>query len=148
MQLMNSFKVRYAETDQMGIVHHSNYPIWFETGRTAYFNTIGMPYSKLEEMGFLLPLIEMSCSFKSPARYDDEVLVVTWITGMTCVKIEFEYEVINNLTNKMYATGKTVHAWTNKALKPFNIIWEKREIFEKLEKSMKNEKECNDNASK
>ena len=69
--------VRYAETDQMGIVHHSNYPIWFEAARTDYIKKIGLPYSKIEERGLLLPLIELNCKYKGAARYEDEVVIKT-----------------------------------------------------------------------
>jgi len=64
--------VRYAETDQMGIVHHSNYPVWFEAGRTDFIKGIGLPYSKIEEKGILLPLIELKCCYRGAARYEDE----------------------------------------------------------------------------
>ena len=136
MKIMNSFTVRYAETDQMGIVHHSNYPIWFETGRTEYFRKIGISYSEIERRGYLLPLTEVSVTFKSPARYEDDILVVTRITSMTCVRLEFEYQIINNMTNQLYAKGKTSHAWTDKQFKPLDFLKAQPEIFDILKKSM------------
>jgi len=67
--------VRYAETDRMGIVHHSNYPIWFEAARTDFIKNLGMSYSKIEERGFMLPLIELTCRYKGAARYEDRLIV-------------------------------------------------------------------------
>ncbi|HEX9062717.1 MAG TPA: thioesterase family protein [Clostridia bacterium] len=131
-----SFTARYAETDQMGIVHHSNYPVWFEAGRTEFFKNIGIPYSKIEEMGILLPLSHMDCSFKSPARYEDEIIVKTKIRKMTCVKIEFNYEVLNSKDGRLLAVGSTSHAWTDRTLKPLNIKKHQAELCEMLEMAL------------
>jgi len=113
--------VRYAETDQMGIAHHSNYPVWFEIGRTDFFKTIGFPYSAIEEKGLLMPLTEMRCTFKYPARYDDTILIRTSISHVSHVKIGFEYQVFNKSTGKLLATGETNHGSTDKNLKPLVI---------------------------
>lgn len=121
MQTETRFIARYAETDQMGIVHHSNYPVWFEAGRTDFFKKVGMPNSKIEVLGILLPLSHMECSFKSPARYEDEIVVKTKIRKMTCARIEFDYQVVCGLDQRLLAVGGTSHAWTDKSLKPLNI---------------------------
>lgn len=121
MQSETQFIARYAETDQMGIVHHSNYPVWFEAGRTDFLKKAGMANSKIEELGILLPLTYMDCSFKTPARYEDEVVVKTKIRKMTCARIEFEYEIVKKDGGTVIATGSTSHAWTDKSLKPLNI---------------------------
>jgi acyl-CoA thioester hydrolase len=71
----SKIKVRYAETDQMGVVHHSNYAIWFELGRTEFLAQLGMPYSTVESRGVLLPVIELKCTFKGAAKYEDESLL-------------------------------------------------------------------------
>ena len=73
--------VRYAETDQMGIAHHSNYPVWFEIGRTDFFKKIGFPYSQIESMGILLPLTDMKCKFTKPAKYEDTIVIKTQISN-------------------------------------------------------------------
>ena len=121
MQSETRFIARYAETDQMGIVHHSNYPIWFEAGRTDFLKKSGMANSKIEELGILLPLSHMDCSFKNPARYEDGIVVKTKIRKMTCARIEFEYEIVKDTDGTVIAIGSTSHAWTDKSLKPQNI---------------------------
>jgi len=126
------FIVRYAETDQMGIVHHSNYPIWFEAGRTDFIKKMGLPYSKIEEMGILLPLIELKCSFKGAARYEDEVIVKTRIKEFTPVRIIFYYEVVKEGETSCLTSGETMHAWTTKELKPINIKKHAPQIYQLL----------------
>ena len=107
---------RYCETDQMGIIHHSNYPKWFEAGRTDFFKKLGLRYSKIEEEGVLLLLIDLKCSFKSPARYEDEILVRTKPVEMSCVRLSFSYEVFKKDDMSLLASGETSHAWTEKSL--------------------------------
>lgn len=126
-------KVRYAETDQMGIVHHAVYPIWFEVGRTDLLNQAGMSYGEIEERGFLLPLAELSCRYRSPARYEDEVIVKTRIAKMTNVKVYFHYEVVNARDGRLLTTGETLHAWASKALKPINLSKAAPALFQRLE---------------
>ena len=121
MESETRFTARYAETDQMGIVHHSNYPVWFEVGRTDFLKKVGACNSEIEENGILLPLSHMDCSFKNPARYEDEIIVRTKIRKMTCARIEFDYEIICSCIDKIIASGSTSHAWTDKSLKPLNI---------------------------
>ncbi len=110
--------VRYAETDQMGIVHHSNYPIWFEAARTDYIKKIGLPYSKIEERGFLLPLIELNCKYKGAARYEDEVVIKTKLKKLTYTRATFYYEVIRKKDGELLTVGETMHVWTDRNLKP------------------------------
>ena len=136
MQTKTSFIARYAETDQMGIVHHSNYPIWFEAGRTDYLRKTGTSNSSIEADGMLLPLSEMYCNFKTPAKYEEEIIVSTKIGKMSCVRIEFEYEVLNGTDGKLLATGRTVHAWTDKALKPLNLQKKAPKVYSILENSI------------
>lgn len=128
--------VRYAETDQMGIVHHSNYPVWFEAGRTDFIKKIGLPYSKIEKNGFLLPLIELKCTYKGYAKYEDEILVRTRIKEMTCTRITFYYEVYKNNRPDPVTTGETLHVWTNKELKPLNLKKHAPQLYEVLNSAL------------
>ena len=114
-------KVRYAETDQMGIVHHSNYPVWFEAARTEFIKESGISYSKVEKKGLLLPLIELNCKYKSAAKYEDEILIKTFLIKLSFSRVSFGYEVYNKESGVLIASGETVHAWTDKSLKPSNI---------------------------
>ena len=113
--------VRYAETDQMGIVHHSNYPVWFEAGRTDFIRKMGMPYSKIEESGALLPLVELKCTFSGAARYEDQIVVRTSVKEYNGVRLTFYYQVCLADTGKIITEGETAHAWTNRELKPVNL---------------------------
>ncbi|MDD4495108.1 MAG: thioesterase family protein [Eubacteriales bacterium] len=126
------FIVRYAETDQMGIVHHSNYAVWFEAGRTDFLKKAGISNSSIELKGILLPLYEMNCQFKSPAKYEDEILVVTKLKSVSRVRLHFSYEVLNAGNNTLLATGETMHAWTMKELKPVNAEKVIPEVYSKL----------------
>ena len=132
MESKTYLTVRYAETDQMGIVHHSNYPIWFEVGRTEFLKNLGTSYSGVEDSGVILPLFEISCQFKSPAKYEDDILIITSIKSLSRVRVCFSYEVLNIADNKLLATGETMHAWTDKALKPVNAEKKIPELYSML----------------
>ena len=114
--------VRYAETDRMGIVHHSNYPVWFEVGRTEFIKQNGISYSEIENQGILLPLLELKCKFISSSTYEDRIIVRTSIKSYTKTRLTFYYEVFkeSNMKNPI-TTGETVHVWTNANLKPINL---------------------------
>lgn len=128
-----SLKVRYVETDQMGVVHHSNYYHWFEVGRTEFITKTGMSYGEIERKGVLFPLIESSCQYKDGARYEDEVIIKTHIESIKGTRVTFCYEVIRKEDNKLLAIGKTVHAFVNRDFKPINIKKSHAEIWTKLE---------------
>jgi acyl-CoA thioester hydrolase len=116
----------------MGIVHHSNYPIWFEAGRTDFIRKMGMPYSVIEAKGILLPLIELRCRFKAAARYEDEITIKTSIKELTLTKITFFYEVFKKGESNVITSGETIHAWTNKELRPVIIKKYSPEIYDIL----------------
>ena len=121
MRTETSFPVMYFEVDGMGIVHHSNYPLWFEKGRRDYLRKAGVSSSQIAGKGCFLPLSEIECKFKSPAKYGDEIVVITKIVSMSCVKVKFEYQVYERRKGKLLAMGKTVHAWTNEKIEPINM---------------------------
>lgn len=126
------FPVIFTEIDMMGIVHHSNYVRWFEKGRRDYLEKAGTSNIHIVNQGFFLPLSEMECKYKSPAKHGDKIIVITKLVSMTCVKIMFEYEVLSKKEEKLLATGKTVHAWTNGRLEPINIEKAAPEIYWRL----------------
>lgn len=129
--------VRYAETDKMGIVHHSVYPIWYELARTDLSKQANFPYSKMEEEGIMLPLVELNSKYYSPAYYDDNLIVTATVSKLTPARIVFSYEVYrdNNLDNPL-STGYTVHAIVNKDMKPINTKKLFPKIYEAMEKMM------------
>lgn len=126
------FYVKQDEIDRMGIVHHSNYPIWFQAARKDFFNKVDLPNAKIRSLGFFLPLSEMKCKYVYPAKYGDEIEIITNITHLSYAKIKFEYQVLNKKTKKILAIGNTAHAWTNKNIKPVNIQKEAPKVFELL----------------
>ena len=127
--------VRYAETDKMGIVHHSVYPIWYEVGRTDFTKKIGIPYACMEKMGILTPLVELSCKYIEPAYYEDELTVKTKIEKLTPARIVFEYEVLKDGRN--INIGSTTHALVGKDLKPINMKKHFPDVYKKLALAVK-----------
>ena len=113
--------VRYAETDQMGIVHHSRYYPWFEVARTEFIKKSGMSYSEMEKMGIWLPLVESGARYIDGLCYEDEVLIKTRLVKIGVAKCEFNYEVYRLSDDKLMTTGKTIHAFTDSTFKPFNL---------------------------
>lgn len=128
--------VRYAETDQMAIVHHSNYPIWYEAGRTDFTATMGMPYDEIEEQGVMFPLLELHCKYIQAAKYGDVVIVETSITKLSIVKVEFSYKVYRESDGMLLNTGRTIHGMVTKELRPMNMKKEKPEIFALMGQAM------------
>ena len=113
--------VRYAETDQMGVVHHSVYPIWYEAARTDFIRIAGLPYSEMEKQGIMLPVLEVKCRYKSFARYEDEIIVEAYIKELTATRVVFGYEVYKNDDSKCINEGETMHVWSGRDLKPVNM---------------------------
>lgn len=108
--------VRYAETDMMGVVYHGNYLPWFEVGRTNLLKELGLPYRRLEEDGFRLPVLEVSARYLRPAVYDDTVTVVTRLHDRPLLRIRLDYEVRRG--EELLATGHTVHAFIDREGRP------------------------------
>jgi acyl-CoA thioester hydrolase len=100
-------RVRYAETDQMGVVYHGNYAQYFEMGRVEWLRNLGFSYKWMEENGIMLPVVSLSMNYKKPARYDDVLTVKTFLKSQTSVKIEFDYEIYNQ-NNELLTTGNSV----------------------------------------
>lgn len=99
-----SVRVRYAETDQMGVVYHGNYAQYFEMGRVEWLRNLGVSYKWMEENGVMLPVVSLQMNYKKPARYDDLLRVKTILKSQTSVKIEFDYEIYNE-ENDLLTTG-------------------------------------------
>ena len=90
-----SVRVRYSETDQMGVVYHGNYAQYFEMGRVEWLRNMGVSYKWMEESGIMLPVVSLNMNYKKPARYDDLITVKTIFKSQSSVKIEFDYEIYN-----------------------------------------------------
>jgi acyl-CoA thioester hydrolase len=107
-------RVRYKETDQMGIAHHSNYIVWFEIGRTELCRATGFPYRDIEERGRILVVTEVTCRYRAPYRYDDEVLIRTSIAQSASRSMTFRYELLDGRGETVHATGESVHVWVDR----------------------------------
>lgn len=123
-------RVRYKETDKMGVVHHSNYYVWFEVARTDYMREQGISYNQMEQRGFMLPLTETHCKYIEGAIYDDIVIIQTAMTGFSGARLTMEYKAIREKDNRLLAEGKTIHAVTNKNLRPVNIKKQDPELYQ------------------
>ncbi|HNP07000.1 MAG TPA: thioesterase family protein [Cyclobacteriaceae bacterium] len=106
-------RVRYGETDQMGYAYYGNYAMYFEVARVESLRQLGMTYKELEEMGVMMPVLENKSKYLSPARYDDELRIVTTIRDKPGVRIRFEYEIFNE-AGKLIHQGETLLVFANK----------------------------------
>lgn len=123
-------RVRFAETDQMGIVYHSNYLIWMEVGRVEYCRAAGIRYRDLEaDDGILLTVAEANCRFISPARYDEEVVVRTAIARAHPRMVAFGYEIVSADTERNLAEGYTKHIFCGRDLRPCRLPEKYHSIF-------------------
>lgn len=147
-----NMRVQYKDTDQMGIVHHGNYIIWFEVGRTEWMRHYGIAYRKMEDSGLLLPVIDVNIHYEKSARFDDCIAIFTKIANYSPVRLEFAYEArkINEeefLRRKerkeivepfgdLIAKGSTRHMWVNQEWKPSRINKTAPEVYTILQNTV------------
>ena len=116
------FRVRYAETDQMGVVYYANYLVWMELGRAEYCRAAGMRYRDLEmNDGVLLAVVEAHCRYLHPARYDEEIAVKTWVAKASQRIVEFEYDIRDAKTGRQLASGGTKHVFLGANMRPVRL---------------------------
>ncbi len=120
-----SIRVRYAETDAMGVVHHSNYIVWFEAGRSDYARERGKPYGEIEKEGYFLLVAEVHARYIKPALYDQLIVIRTWVEEIKSRQITFGYEVCNQATGEILVTATTKHVCIEKQGKvvPIPASW-------------------------
>jgi acyl-CoA thioester hydrolase len=117
-----TIRVRYPETDRMGIAHHSHHFVWFELGRTEWLREIGVPYAGIEEQeGVFLPVVEAGATYHAPAAYDDRLVVTTQLAWIQRVRLRLEYEVRREADEALVATGFSVHAALDRDRKPCRL---------------------------
>jgi len=117
-----TLNVRYAETDQMGIVYYANYLVWFEVGRVAWCRAKGFHYRDMETQdGRYMTVAEATCRYKNPARFEDDVVIRTSVASATEKVIRFRYEVLLQNTGQLLATGETVHVVTDQEVRPARL---------------------------
>lgn len=131
IQSKTQINVRYAETDQMGVVYHGNYLAWFEVGRTRLFKEQGISYKQIEDDGYHLPVLEVAVKYHSPALYDDNVTVVTTLAEKPVLRIRLNYEVYRDDT--LLVTGSTTHAFIDHSGRPVRpppcVVARMKELF-------------------
>jgi len=111
-------RVRYAETDQMGVVYHANYLVWFEVGRVELIRQMGLDYKSMEvEDGCMIAVVEATARYKAPARYDEELIVRTRVSGFRGALLKFGYEVVRVEDGAVLCTGETVHVVVGRDMK-------------------------------
>ncbi|ANM31936.1 hypothetical protein ABI59_23780 [Acidobacteria bacterium Mor1] len=124
-------RVRYPETDRMGVAYHAHYLVWFELGRTEMMRAIGAPYGELEdEAGILFPVIEAGARYLRPARYDDVVAIDTTVRAVGGARVRFEYALSREADGERLATGFTEHASVGRDGRPTRLPAELRERLE------------------
>lgn len=122
--------VRYAETDQMGVVYYANYLVWFEVGRVAWCHARGFRYSDLEQQHDRMMMVaEASCRYRAPARFEDEIVIRTAVGSATDKVVRFHYEVRRKATGELLASGETAHVVVDAGLRPVRLPAEYRKYF-------------------
>ncbi|MEK4297166.1 thioesterase [Paenibacillus odorifer] len=157
----STLRVRYQESDQMGVVYHANYLNWFESGRTEMFRQVGFTYRELEKQGVLLPVTSADLQFKSPARYDDLISVYARMTTFSALRVVFEYQVrrlseeeggnsedllatLGELRSmdppgELLVTGTTSHVWVNREWRPARLDRALPELFHAIKEALREE---------
>ena len=132
-------EVRYAETDQMGVVYHANYLIWMEVGRTALIEELGFNYAQMEEDGVISPVLDIQATYKKPVRYGEKAIIKTWIEEYDGLRITYGYEITKE-TGVLAVTGYSKHVCVKKeSFRPISIKklfpdW--HEAYEKAKKQV------------
>ena len=125
-----SFRVRYAETDQMGVVYYANYLIWMELGRAEYCRAAGIRYRDMEvDDGIRLAVVEAHCRYLHPARYDEEIAVKTRIAKSNRRMVEFEYEIREAHSGRQLASGETRHMFLDAEMRPVKLPEKYQALF-------------------
>jgi acyl-CoA thioester hydrolase len=127
---ISEFRVRYAETDQMGVVYHANYLVWCEVGRTDLIRELGMPYARLEERGVLLAVADAGIRFHASARYDDRIRVETTVADVRSRSVTFEYRIFNADTDARLVTAHTKLLALDRDARPARLPDELRAVLE------------------
>jgi acyl-CoA thioester hydrolase len=123
-------RVRYAETDQMGVVYHANYLVWFEVGRVDFIRGLGLDYRSMEQdEGALIAVVEATARYKAPARYDDELIVRTRLAGVRGSLVRFRYEIVRAADEVSLCEGETIHMVVGRDMKRRDMPQKYAELF-------------------
>lgn len=130
-------RVIFGDTDAMGIVYYGNYLRWFEVGRNEFMRQMNYPYARMEREGNWLPVVEVSCKYKAPARYDDLLLIRTHIKEIKASTIVMGYEIVKKDKEEICVTGWTRHAVTDASLKPINFKKQNPALYKRVKETIK-----------
>lgn len=122
----------YYETDQMGIIHHSNYVRWFEEARLYFLEQIDLSYFKLEEIGIMIPVLSVSLDYKSSVHFNDKVIITPTVENFNGVKMTIKYEIKDQVTGLLRTTGESKHCFVDKSFKPLHMKRDYGDIYDKL----------------
>lgn len=132
-------KTQYYETDQMGIIHHSNYIRWFEEARTAFLEDMGYAYGRLEQEGIISPVLRVECDYRKMVRYGETVRIEVSVEKFNGIKLVISYRIYGLETDELYTFGRTSHCFLNKEGKPVSVKKEKPEFYEKVSVALQEE---------
>lgn len=132
-------KAQYYETDQMGIIHHSNYIRWFEEARIDLLEQLGLGYEKMEEMGIISPVLAVSCEYKSMTKFGETVCICSTIKMYNGIKLVIEYRVEDKMSKDIRCIGETKHCFLNKEGNPISLKRSYPEASNIIEQFFKNE---------
>jgi acyl-CoA thioester hydrolase len=127
-------RVRYADTDRMGVVYHANYFVYFESGRAELIRRLWKPYAILEKEGFLLPILEAGCRYLQSAEYDDLLTVCTRVADFSGARIRFEYAAFKSEKESPLVEGFTVHCFVDRQGRPRRMPEELKNIFQAFDR--------------
>ena len=114
-------KANYYETDQMSIVHHSNYIRWFEEARLYFMDEADLPYKQMEDDGILIPVLSVSAEYKVSVKYDQKVLIYVWLSKFNGIRMQCGYRVVDKETGTLCATGESQHCFVDRNFKPVSL---------------------------
>ena len=125
-------RAQYYETDQMSIVHHSNYIRWMEEARIAYMEFIGLPYKAVEAKGVLIPVLFANCEYKSPVRFDEVVEIYPEVSFFNGIRMELSYRMMDKASGRLCTAGHTGHCFTTPDMKPLSLKKFDRAMYDLL----------------
>ena len=125
-------RVRYADTDQMGVVYYANYFVWLEVARTEFLRSLGIDYRNIEkEKQLALPVVEAYCKYKAPARYDEIIMIRIKVSQVKNSSLRFDYSLFNKENNELLVVAYTTHVFIDKDRRPVRMPQEIQNMFEK-----------------
>ncbi|AEB30562.1 putative acyl-CoA thioesterase [Carnobacterium sp. 17-4] len=121
---------QYYETDQMGIIHHSNYIRWFEEARTNLLDQMGFGYDQMEKLGIIVPVLEIACLYKSMVHYNDRVYIIPKIEAFNGIRLTISYQILDKTTGKLRTTGESKHCFLDKENRPVSLKKKHPELYD------------------